>query len=319
MRDVNGLSYRDIAEARGPADRHRHVAHRPRPRRARQDREKRTMSDPAPDPASLRLNAALDGELDAANALAFERDLAADPALAADYRRARGLARRRPPRGAARGGACGARRESARARPSAAPEERANVVALPVRARGPRATLAWLPVAASFAALGFAAGVRPDVAPRAGRLATGRRRPRLGFLPGRDRRRSRSTSLRPTGIRSNPGSPGGRRSAPTSSISRRRVFRSRAAASRSSTGFPSRRSSIATTSTWSPSRNCRSTRGGARAGSGRDGRRLSRGALEPTPNFAYVAVSDMDEKALAEFVSAFRAARAAPRSDGGRG
>ena len=44
------------------------------------------MSDPSPDPADLRLNAALDGELDAENALALERDLAADPALAAEYR-----------------------------------------------------------------------------------------------------------------------------------------------------------------------------------------------------------------------------------------
>ncbi len=62
------------------------------------------MSDPAPDPRSLRLNAALDGELDAANALALEQDLAADPALAAEYRAlqaVREAVRRHVPREAA--------------------------------------------------------------------------------------------------------------------------------------------------------------------------------------------------------------------------
>jgi len=39
------------------------------------------------DDRMLRLNAALDGELDAMSALEFERELAADPALAAEYRR----------------------------------------------------------------------------------------------------------------------------------------------------------------------------------------------------------------------------------------
>ena len=43
------------------------------------------MTDP--DPRSLRLNAALDGELDALGAVRFQRELEADPALAAEYRR----------------------------------------------------------------------------------------------------------------------------------------------------------------------------------------------------------------------------------------
>jgi anti-sigma factor RsiW len=44
------------------------------------------MTDPTPDDRILRLNAALDGELDAMASLEFERDLRADPALAAEYR-----------------------------------------------------------------------------------------------------------------------------------------------------------------------------------------------------------------------------------------
>src|SRR5438477_12629388 len=44
------------------------------------------MTDDSED-STMRLNAALDGELDAMSALEFERQLAADPALAAEYRR----------------------------------------------------------------------------------------------------------------------------------------------------------------------------------------------------------------------------------------
>ncbi|HZZ61968.1 MAG TPA: hypothetical protein VFE63_12465 [Roseiarcus sp.] len=46
-----------------------------------------------PDDRILRLNAALDSELDAMSALEFERELASDPALAADYRRLEALRR----------------------------------------------------------------------------------------------------------------------------------------------------------------------------------------------------------------------------------
>ena len=41
---------------------------------------------PRPDERRLRLNAAADGELDAANLLKLEDEMRADPALAAEYR-----------------------------------------------------------------------------------------------------------------------------------------------------------------------------------------------------------------------------------------
>jgi anti-sigma factor RsiW len=45
-----------------------------------------TEPDSSPDERTLRLNAALDGELDAANWLKLEREMRADPKLAAQYR-----------------------------------------------------------------------------------------------------------------------------------------------------------------------------------------------------------------------------------------
>jgi anti-sigma factor RsiW len=45
------------------------------------------MTDRAPDERLLRLNAALDGELDAMGLRAFEREMRDDPALAVEYRR----------------------------------------------------------------------------------------------------------------------------------------------------------------------------------------------------------------------------------------
>src|SRR5271165_3083081 len=62
------------------------------------------MNDPASHDRIRRLNALLDGELDAAGSLALEREIAADPALAADYRRLgalRGSIARHVPREAA--------------------------------------------------------------------------------------------------------------------------------------------------------------------------------------------------------------------------
>jgi len=108
------------------------------------------MSDPA-DLRRLRLNAALDGELDAANALAFERQLEADPALKAEYcelEAVRDGVRRLAPHEPAP--AALAERIRALAEPS--PE----VIPLAPRARG---FASRLPLAAAFAALGFAAGV----------------------------------------------------------------------------------------------------------------------------------------------------------------
>ncbi len=49
------------------------------------------MNDPASQDRTLRLNAALDGELDAASSLELEREMQANPALAAEYRRLEAL------------------------------------------------------------------------------------------------------------------------------------------------------------------------------------------------------------------------------------
>jgi len=105
------------------------------------------MTDPSPDDRILRLNAALDGELDAAHWLELDRDMRADPALAAEYHliaSTREAIRRHAPREAA---------------PRALAERIAALAApAPVRRpfwTGPR-TLA---LAASIAAVAFAAGV----------------------------------------------------------------------------------------------------------------------------------------------------------------
>ena len=49
------------------------------------------MNDPTSDDRILRLNAAIDGELDASSWLELEREMGADPALAAEYRRLEAL------------------------------------------------------------------------------------------------------------------------------------------------------------------------------------------------------------------------------------
>jgi anti-sigma factor RsiW len=111
----------------------------------------------------LRLNAALDGELDAMGSLAFERELRDDPAIAAEYQRLttlRDAVRRHAPREAApqtladRIATLTASAPAAHA-PQAATAPSATVV--PFRRR------AWLDsralaMAASFAVLGFAVG-----------------------------------------------------------------------------------------------------------------------------------------------------------------
>ena len=111
----------------------------------------------------LRLNAALDGELDAMASLAFEREMRDDPALAAEYRRLAALrdaVRRHAPRETApqaladRIAALTASAPSVPA-PQAAPAT-ATVVPFQQRAWLDRRALA---MAASFAALGLAVGV----------------------------------------------------------------------------------------------------------------------------------------------------------------
>ena len=117
------------------------------------------MTDRDPDERLLRLNAALDGELDAMGSLEFERELRDDPALAAEYRRLGGL------RDAVRRHAL---REIA---PQALADRIAALAppALPPQAAAAAATVVpfrrrvWfdrraLAMAASFAVLGFAVG-----------------------------------------------------------------------------------------------------------------------------------------------------------------
>jgi len=110
----------------------------------------------------LRLNAALDGELDAMGSLAFERELRDDPAIAAEYQRLtklRDAVRHHAPREAAPRALADrivALTPSAPApAPQAATAPAASVV--PFRRRAWRDSRA-LAMAASFAVLGFAVG-----------------------------------------------------------------------------------------------------------------------------------------------------------------
>ena len=109
----------------------------------------------------LKLNAALDGELDAMGSLAFERELRDDPAIAAEYQRLTALrdaVRRHAPREAAPQALAdriAALTASAPPAPQAATAPAATVV--PFRRRAWRDSRA-LAMAASFAVLGFAVG-----------------------------------------------------------------------------------------------------------------------------------------------------------------
>ena len=199
------------------------------------------MTDPEMDERLLRLNAALDGELDAMAQLAFEREMRDDPALAAEYRRLAALARRDPPPRAARSRSAGARRPHRGARPVRSAGARAWPPRLRPRpsfrsgaAHGSTAARWRWPPRSPSSALPSARGSCRCARPRSGGVAQ-------NLVSDFARARSPaspSTSPRPTATRSSPGSPAGRRSAPISSISRRRASRLRAGGSSSSTGFP---------------------------------------------------------------------------------
>jgi anti-sigma factor RsiW len=111
----------------------------------------------------LRLNAALDGELDAMGSLEFEREMRDDGALAAEYRRLttlRDAVRRHAPREAAPQ-ALADRIAALTASAPAAP--RSQAIAAPSATVVPFRRRAWLDsralaMAASFAVLGFAVG-----------------------------------------------------------------------------------------------------------------------------------------------------------------
>src|ERR1700683_5068294 len=121
------------------------------------------MTDRDVEQRRLRLNAALDGELDAMGSLAFERERRDDPALAAEYRRLttlRNAVRRHAPREAAPQAladriAALTASTPASPPPQAAAAPTATVVPFPRRAWLDSRALA---MAASFAVLGFAVG-----------------------------------------------------------------------------------------------------------------------------------------------------------------
>jgi len=118
------------------------------------------MTDRDTNERLLRLNAALDGELDAMGALEFEREMRDDPALAAEYRRLAALrdaVRRHAPRETAPQALRDRIAAMVPPGPSVAPLPMAAATIVPLRRR------AWLDrralaLAASLGVLGFAVG-----------------------------------------------------------------------------------------------------------------------------------------------------------------
>jgi anti-sigma factor RsiW len=258
-----------------------------------------------PDDRILRLNAALDGELDPMSALELERELRADPALAAQYRRLEAL-RLAIGRHAPREGAPKALvdRIAALAAPVAPPS---------IATFAPPRRPAWsgvraLALAASFAVLGFAVGVglttlrmqgasqgvaenlvsdfaRAAIAGQPFDVASSDRHTVKPWLAGRTTVSASIVDLASQGFPL----AGGRVAvvdripAPTLVYSHGEHL-------------------VALTELPLDAR-------GARAGGGIetiDGYHVARWS---DANLSYVAVSDMDEKALADFVAAFRQAQ----------
>ena len=274
------------------------------------------MSDPNPDPRSLRINAALDRELDAANALAFERDLAADPALAAEHREleaVRGAVRRHAPRETAPKSLVDSVLALSDAGVQAQP---ANVVPLAPRA-GTSRLANWLPVAAAFAVLGYAAGAglttlrgpRPSQAIADGLVSDYARAAIAGqpfdvassdrhtvkpWLAGRTTVSADIVDLAPEGFPL----AGGRVSIVDRVPAPTLVYRHN-------------EHMVAMTELPLDSPAARS--GGIET---IDGYHVARWR---DANLAYVAVSDMDAKTLADFVAALRATQGGPQREGGRG
>jgi anti-sigma factor RsiW len=120
------------------------------------------MTDRDANDRQLRLNAALDGELDAMGSLAFERELRDDPAIAAEYQRLttlRDAVRRHAPREAAPQALADRIAALTASAPAAPPPRPAapNATVVPFRRR------TWLDsramaMAASLGVLGFAVG-----------------------------------------------------------------------------------------------------------------------------------------------------------------
>ena len=255
-----------------------------------------------PDERLLRLNAALDGELDAMSALAFERELDADPALAAEFRRLQDLR--------------GAIRSVSRERAPRALADRIAALAAPAEEPAPTSRARrfdWsaarpLALAASTAAIGFAAGagfmslITPSAAVGVAQaLVSDFARAEIAGEPF-DVASSDRHTVKPW------------------LASRTTV--SAAIADLASQGFPLAGGRVAVVDRMpAPTLVYRHTEhmiavtelplGAHGAGGGSaietiDGYHVARWS---DANLAYVAVSDMDEKTLAEFVAAFREAR----------
>ncbi len=272
------------------------------------------MSDPNPDPRSLRINAALDRELDAANALAFERDLAADPALAAEYgelEAVRDALRRNAPREIAPKALVDSVLALADAGVQAPPT---NVVPLASKAR-PSRIATWLPVAASFAVLGFVAG--------AGLMAMWAPRPSQAVADGLVSDYARAAIA---------GQPFDVASSDRHAVKPWLAGRTTVSADivdLVSQGFPLAGGRVSVVDRVpAPTLVYRhnehmvavtelppdSPAAGSQGIETVDGYHVARWR---DANLAYVAVSDMDAKTLADFVAAFRAAGGPPREGGG--
>src|ERR1700722_3944199 len=121
------------------------------------------MNDRDPNERLLRLNAALDGELDAMGSLQFERELRDDPTFAAEYQRLtqlRDAVRRHAPREAAPQALADRIAAMTASAPAAAPPQAATVptaTVVPFRRR-PWLDTRAMAMAASFAVLGLAVG-----------------------------------------------------------------------------------------------------------------------------------------------------------------
>ena len=256
-----------------------------------------------PDDRMLRLNAALDGELDALSALEFERELAADPALAAEYRRAEALRqaiRRSAPLEAAPPALVD------RVAALAAPAARSAHV-LQARPSGWTASHP-LALAASMAAIGFAVGVglmslrtqsagegvaqtlvsdfaRAEIADQPFDVASSDRHTIKPWLGGRTTVSADIVDLASQGFPL----AGGRVAVVDRIPAPTLVYRHH-------------EHLVALTELPRDARGAHAS-GGIEAV---DGYHVARWS---DANLAYVAVSDMDEKTLAEFVAAFREAR----------
>jgi anti-sigma factor RsiW len=267
------------------------------------------MIDREPDERLLRLNAALDGELDAMASLAFERELRDDPALAAEYRRLavlRDAIRRHAPREAAPQ----ALQDRIAALASPAPSVPApRTVAAAATVMAPRRRT-WLDrralaLAASLGVLGFAVGAgltslrmasgsgdvaqhlvsdfaRAEIAGQPFDVASSDRHTVKPWLADRTTISGTIVDLAPEGFPL----AGGRIAVVDRIPAPTFVYRHNEHV-------------VAVTELPFDLR-------GARAGGGIetiDGYHIARWT---DANLAYVAVSDMDEKALADFVAAFR-------------